>query len=56
MTTNQIKVIKETHTRDKIALYLIFQAVDEYDFEKIIDVIRSKAVWDILEKSYKCAD
>jgi predicted AlkP superfamily phosphohydrolase/phosphomutase len=56
MTANQMKVLKETRTRDKTALYLLFQAVDESRFEKIAGVTRSKETWDILEKSYKGID
>jgi uncharacterized membrane protein YkoI len=56
MTANQMKVLKETRTRDKTALYLLFQAVDESDFEKIADATRSKEAWDVLEKFYKGAD
>jgi gag-polypeptide of LTR copia-type len=56
MTANQMKVLKETRTRDKTALYLLFQAVDESGFENIADATRSKETWDVLEKSYKGAD
>jgi gag-polypeptide of LTR copia-type len=55
MMANQMKVLKEPRTRDKTALYLFFQAVDESGFEKITGAIRSKETWNILEKSYKCA-
>jgi Domain of unknown function (DUF4219) len=56
MIVNQMKVLKETRTRDKTALYLLFQAVDESGFEKITSATRSKEAWDVLEKSYKGAD
>jgi predicted AlkP superfamily phosphohydrolase/phosphomutase len=35
---------------------MLFQAVDESDFEKIADVTTSKEAWDILEKVFKGAD
>jgi hypothetical protein len=42
MIVNQMKVLKETRTRDITALYLLFQAVDEFGFEKTTGAIKSK--------------
>ena len=33
---SQSKALKETHMKDKIALYFLFQAVDESGFENIV--------------------
>jgi hypothetical protein len=35
LTINQVKELKESRKKDKIALYMMYQAVDESDFEKI---------------------
>ncbi|KAA0060771.1 polyprotein [Cucumis melo var. makuwa] len=42
--------------KDKTALYLMFQAVDESGFEKIIGAKTSKEAWHTLEKAFKGAD
>jgi len=52
----QLKVLKDVHVKDKAALYILYQAVDESDFEKIASVKSSKEVWGILEKMYKGDD
>jgi hypothetical protein len=39
---NQMKMLKETRTRDKTALYLLFEAIDESNFEKIFGASRSR--------------
>jgi len=52
----QLKVLKDAHVKDKAALYILYQAVDESDFEKIASVKSSKEVWGILEKMYKGDD
>jgi predicted AlkP superfamily phosphohydrolase/phosphomutase len=54
-TGNQIKVLKETRMNDKIALYSLFKAVDESNFEKITSAENSKS-WDTLQKVFKGAD
>jgi len=38
------------------ALYIMYQAVEKFNFEKIASVKSSKEVWDILEKTYKWDD
>ncbi|KAG6508046.1 hypothetical protein ZIOFF_033401 [Zingiber officinale] len=52
----QNKVLKETRSKDKTALYMLFRAVDESGFEKIANATTSKEAWDILETAYKGAD
>jgi Domain of unknown function (DUF4219) len=47
-TANQIKALKETRMKEKTALYLLFQAVDESGFEKIAVAATSKEAWDTL--------
>ena len=45
-TTNwsnaQLKTLKEARVKDKAALYILYQVVDESDFEKIASVRSSK--------------
>nr|KYP70093.1 hypothetical protein KK1_009301 [Cajanus cajan] len=48
--------LKETRSKDKAALYLLYRAVDELGFEKIARASTSKEAWDILAKVYKGAD
>jgi hypothetical protein len=52
----QNKALKETRSKDKAALYMLFRAVDESGFEKIANANTSKEAWDILEKVFKGAD
>jgi Domain of unknown function (DUF4219) len=51
-TTNQVKTLKETQMKDKTALYILFQAVDELDFEKITSATTAKEAWDTLQKVF----
>jgi len=39
--------------KDKTTLYMLYWAVDEFDFKKITNAKSSKEAWDILEKTYK---
>ena len=55
-TAAQNKVLKETRSKDKTALYMLFRAVDESAFEKIAGSTTSKEAWDTLEKAFKGAD
>src|SRR3954470_7911599 len=55
-TAAQTKALKETRSKDKTALYILFRAVDESGFEKIAGATTSKQAWDTLEKVYKGAD
>lgn len=37
-----LKALKEVHVKDKTTLYILYQAVDEFEFEKIISIKFSK--------------
>jgi len=52
----QLKLLKDARVKDKAALYILYQAVDESDFKKIASAKSSKEAWDILEKTYKRDD
>jgi gag-polypeptide of LTR copia-type len=51
-----VKEFKESRNKDKIVLYLMYQAVDESGFEKIAGAKTSKEAWETLENAYKEAD
>jgi cation diffusion facilitator CzcD-associated flavoprotein CzcO len=53
---NQVKELKKSRKKDKIVLYMMYQAVDESDFEKVAGTKTSKEAWETLEKTYKGAD
>jgi gag-polypeptide of LTR copia-type len=55
-SSQQNKALKETRSKDKAALYMLFCTVDESDFEKIAGATTSKEAWDILEKMFKGTD
>jgi gag-polypeptide of LTR copia-type len=55
-SSQQNKALKETRSKDKAALYMLFWAVDESGFEKIAGATTSKEAWDILEKVFKGTD
>jgi hypothetical protein len=55
-TAVQAKTLKESRMKDKTALYLLYQSVDEAGFEKIANTKDSKEAWEILESAYKGAD
>jgi gag-polypeptide of LTR copia-type/Zinc knuckle len=42
--------------KDKSALYMLYEIVDEAGFEKITTVTTAKEAWDTLEKAYKNVD
>ncbi|KAJ4756551.1 polyprotein [Rhynchospora pubera] len=56
LAANVLKVLKESRKKDKTALYIIYQAVDESGFEKIAGAQNSKEAWDILKNAYKGAE
>jgi gag-polypeptide of LTR copia-type/Domain of unknown function (DUF4219) len=56
ITEAQIKAPKEKKMKDKSALYMLYQTVDEADFEKITTATTTKEAWDTLEKAYKSVD
>jgi len=55
-TTAQTKALKEMRSKDKATLSMLFRAVDESSFEKIVNATTSKEAWDILKKVFKGAD
>ena len=48
--------LRDSRKRDKKALYLIYQGLDDDAFEKISEAKNAKEAWDKLETSYKGAD
>ncbi|KAJ4788299.1 polyprotein [Rhynchospora pubera] len=56
LTVAQARTLKENRKKDKTALYIIYQAVDESGFEKIAGATSSHEAWNTLEKAYKGAD
>ncbi|KAK2989425.1 hypothetical protein RJ640_017680 [Escallonia rubra] len=51
LSNAQKTALRESRKKDKKALFLIFQGVDESTFEKISDARTSKEAWEILQKS-----
>ncbi|KAE8735550.1 Beta-galactosidase 8 isoform 1 [Hibiscus syriacus] len=49
----QKTTLKDSRKRDKKALYLIYQALDDDGFEKISSASSSKEAWEKLQTSYK---
>ena len=45
----QLKVLKDARVKDKAALSILYQAVDESGFEKIASAKSSKEAWDMTE-------
>ncbi|KAJ3692026.1 hypothetical protein LUZ60_012376 [Juncus effusus] len=56
MTVSEIKALKQKRMNDKTALYMLFQAVDESDFEKIASAVTGKEAWDTLQNVFKGTD
>jgi gag-polypeptide of LTR copia-type len=56
LVINQVKELKESRKKDKIALYMMYQAIDESDFKKIASAKTTKEAWETLEKAYKGAN
>ncbi|XP_017410482.2 uncharacterized protein LOC108322762 [Vigna angularis] len=52
-TVAQLAALKKTRVKDKSALYILYRAVDESGFEKIVNAKSTKEAWQILEKVYK---
>ncbi|KAE8676644.1 hypothetical protein F3Y22_tig00111582pilonHSYRG00249 [Hibiscus syriacus] len=53
LTPYQKTTLKDSRKRDKKALYLIYQALDDDGFEKISSASSSKKAWGKLQTSYK---
>ncbi|KAJ3707124.1 hypothetical protein LUZ61_010829 [Rhynchospora tenuis] len=56
LTGANARLLRENRKKDKTALYIIYQAVDESSFEKIAGATSSHEAWNTLEKAYKGAD
>ena len=52
----QKETFKDSRKRDKKALFLIYQALNDYVFEKISDATSAKEAWDKLQTSHKKED
>ena len=52
----QRDALKETRKKDKKALYILYQSVDEDTFETIANAETSKAAWDKLQSTHRGAD
>ena len=53
LTALETLQLKDLRKKDKRALFLIYQVVDENIFERISSSDTSKEAWDILHKSYR---
>jgi gag-polypeptide of LTR copia-type/Domain of unknown function (DUF4219) len=51
-----MKALKEKRVADKTTLYILYQGVDEVEFEKITEATTSKETWGILQTTYKGAE
>ncbi|KAJ4716489.1 Retrovirus-related Pol polyprotein from transposon TNT 1-94 [Melia azedarach] len=56
LTQAQRDTLKDSRKRDKKALYVIYQALDDDAFEKISNATSAKQTWDKLQTSYKGAE
>ena len=52
-TTEQKAALKDQRKKDKKALFLLYQGVDEGTFEKIAEATSSKKAWRLLALSSK---
>ncbi|KAM1184655.1 hypothetical protein ACFX2G_014343 [Malus domestica] len=52
----QKESLKDSRKRDKKALYLIYQALDDNGFEKLSSATSTKQAWEKLQTSYKGAE
>ncbi|GMJ06660.1 hypothetical protein HRI_004335200 [Hibiscus trionum] len=51
LTNEEKRALSDARKRDQRALYYIFQAVDESNFEKIAEATTAKQAWETLQKS-----
>ncbi|KAJ4722910.1 Retrovirus-related Pol polyprotein from transposon TNT 1-94 [Melia azedarach] len=56
LTQAQRDTLKDSRKRDKKALYIIYQALDDDAFEKISNATSAKQAWNKLQTSYKDAE
>ncbi|KAL0549870.1 hypothetical protein IC582_014360 [Cucumis melo] len=56
LTNQQLVELRENRKKDKKALFFIYQAVDEFIFERISTATSAKAAWDILRSTYQGED
>jgi Domain of unknown function (DUF4219) len=52
----QLKLLKDKKIADKTTLYILYQGVDEAEFEKVTGATTSKKAWGVLQIAYKEAD
>ncbi|KAM2650586.1 hypothetical protein EV1_014563 [Malus domestica] len=52
-TPDQRNTLKDLRKKDKKALYLVYQGLEDSTFEKITEAITSKQVWDTLSTIYQ---
>ncbi|KAM1168019.1 hypothetical protein ACFX19_030509 [Malus domestica] len=55
-TTNQRNTLKDLRKKDKKALYLLYQGLEDSTFENIVEATTSKKVWDTLSTIYEGVD
>lgn len=53
LTQDQKTVLEDSRKRDKKALYLIYQALDDNGFENISNATSAKQAWEKLQTSYE---
>ncbi|KAL5781316.1 hypothetical protein ACOSP7_006345 [Xanthoceras sorbifolium] len=56
LSKTQKDSLKDSRKRDKKALYLIYQALDDDGFENISSASSAKQAWEKLQTSYKGAE
>ncbi|KAL4020109.1 hypothetical protein IC575_018876 [Cucumis melo] len=56
LTNQKLVELRENRKKDKKALFFIYQAVDEFIFERISTATSAKAAWDILRSTYQGED
>ncbi|CAN6691653.1 unnamed protein product [Malus baccata var. baccata] len=55
-TADQRNTLKDLRKKDKKALYLLYQGLEDSTFEKIVEATTSKQVWDTLTTIYQGVD
>lgn len=49
----QLAALRKSRVKDQSALYILYRAVDESSFEKIVNAMSLREAWQILEKAYR---